>query len=946
MKVKVLLFSLLSLCVNSFSQVITWQPTFPTDNDSLIVLFDAAQGSKGLQGYTGDVYAHTGVITSKSTSSTDWKYVKTNWGQNTAETKLERIGTDLYRFKIKPSIRSFYNVPSGETIKQVAFVFRSANSPYKEGKTETGGDIFLPVYAAGLNLSILSPSSVPFFSTLNDTIEIKAVASNAASITLSVNGQNISTVANDTLSYNLIADSYGKKRIRLTALSNDGQTKSDSFYFMVNYPESVQNLPAGIIDGINYTSSTTATLSLNAPNKSFIYVIGDFNNWEVDSAYRMNITPDHSHYWLELKNLTPAQEYAFQYFVDGELTIQDPYSEKILDPWNDQYIPGSTYPNLKNYPAGKTSGIVGVLQTAQSGYNWQITNFTKPHNTDLVIYEMLLRDFVTTHDYKTLKDTLSYFKNLGVNAIELMPVMEFEGNESWGYNPMMHFALDKYYGTKNDFKAFIDECHANGIAVILDVVLNHSYGLNPLVRLYWNSALSRPAANNPWFNQVSPNTAYSWGYDFNHQSTATQYYVDRVTSYWLTEYNVDGFRFDFTKGFTNVGGDGSARDNSRIAILKRMADKIWEVDSAAYVILEHFADNSEEKELAAYGMMLWGNSNYNYNEASMGYNDNSKSDFSWSSYKARGWAKPHLVSYMESHDEERLMYKNLQYGNSNAAYNIKDTSQALNRMKLVNAFFLAIPGPKMIWQFGELGYDYSIDYNGRVGNKPIRWDYRDDAKRMKLYKVIKAMLKLREYDAFESSNFTTFFNGATKRISITDPSMNVTVIGNFDVVERSMIPYFQNTGTWYDYFTGASLEVTNTQDAVTLQPGEFHIYTTTQLPVPETDILNDVDGNISEVKDFALYQNYPNPFNPATIIKFSVPDVETRHSAAGGSSLQQVILRVYDILGRVVTTLVNEAKAPGNYEVNFDGSNLSSGIYFYQLRAGSFNEVRKMILMK
>jgi len=941
MKVKVLLISIFSLCISSFGQVITWQPTFPADQDSVIVTFDAAQGSKGLKGYTGDVYAHTGVITNKSTSATDWKYVKTNWGQNTAETKLERIGTDLYRFKIKPSIRSFYVVPSGETIKEVAFVFRSSDSPYKEGKTETGGDIFLPVFQEGLNLTILTPESFPFFPALNDTIEIKAVAANASTINLTLNDQIISSVTNDTLVYNFVADSYGKKRMNVTAMASDGQTKSDSFYFMVNYPENIQSLPTGIIDGINYTADNSATLSLNAPNKSFVYVIGDFNNWEVDSSYRMIITPDHSHYWLELKNLVPSQEYAFQYFVDGELKIQEPYSEKILDPWNDQYIPGSTYPNLKNYPAGKTSGIVGVLQTAQNQYNWQITDFTKPKNTDLVIFETLLRDFVSTHDYKTLKDTLSYFKNLGINAIELMPVMEFEGNESWGYNSMMHCALDKYYGTKNDLKAFIDECHANGIAVILDIVLNHSYGLNPLVRLYWNSTLSRPASNNPWFNQVSPNTSYSWGYDFNHQSSATQYYVDRVTSYWLTEYKADGFRFDFTKGFTNIGGDGSARDNSRIAILKRMADKIWDVDSTAYVILEHFADNSEEKELAAYGMMLWGNSNYNYNEAAMGYNDGSKSDFSWSSYKARGWAKPHLVSYMESHDEERIMYKNILYGNSNAAYSIKDTGQALNRMKLVNAFFLSIPGPKMIWQFGELGYDYSIDYNGRVGNKPIRWDYLDDERRLKLYKVIKAMTKLRGYDAFESSNYTTSFTGVTKRINITDPSMNVTVIGNFDVFERSIIPYFQNTGTWYDYFSGTSLEVVNTQEAITLAPGEFRIYTTAQLPVPELDILNDVDENISEVNEFVLHQNYPNPFNPATKIQFSIPYVETPYMTS-----LHVTLKVYDILGREVATLVNESKAPGNYEVNFHAESLPSGIYFYRLKAGDRSLTKKMTLMK
>ncbi len=112
--------------------------------------------------------------------------------------------------------------------------------------------------------------------------------------------------------------------------------------------------------------------------------------------------------------------------------------------------------------------------------------------------------------------------------------------------------------------------------------------------------------------------------------------------------------------------------------------------------------NSEETVLSNYGMMLWGNMNYDYNEATMGY----VSNLTGATYKSRGWSDMHLVSYMESHDEERLMYKNLQYGNSSGTYNIKFFPIAIQRMKLAGVFYFTIPGPKMIWQFGELGYDY------------------------------------------------------------------------------------------------------------------------------------------------------------------------------------------------------------------------------------------------
>ncbi|HSW55802.1 MAG TPA: T9SS type A sorting domain-containing protein, partial [Ignavibacteriaceae bacterium] len=103
-------------------------------------------------------------------------------------------------------------------------------------------------------------------------------------------------------------------------------------------------------------------------------------------------------------------------------------------------------------------------------------------------------------------------------------------------------------------------------------------------------------------------------------------------------------------------------------------------------------------------------------------------------------------------------------------------------------------------------------------------------------------------------------------------------------------------------------------------------------------------------KEFVLYQNYPNPFNPSTKIKYSIPNVETHRDA----SLQMVTLKVYDILGNEVATLVNEEKQPGVYEVEFNSQfshsgavrNLSSGVYFYQLKAGSFVQTKKMILTK
>jgi 1,4-alpha-glucan branching enzyme len=269
---------------------------------------------------------------------------------------------------------------------------------------------------------------------------------------------------------------------------------------------------------------------------------------------------------------------------------------------------------------------------------------------------------------KPVKDSISYLKKLGINAIEVMPFNEFEGNNSWGYNPDFFFAPDKMYGTETALRQFIDECHKQGIAVIMDIAMNHAYGLSPTVQMYFNGTTNQPAANNPWHN-VTPKHPYNVGYDFNHESDATKNLVSRVIEHWLTNYKIDGFRWDLSKGFTqtntcttgNCSSDAEVNnwsnyDASRVTIWKRYYDTMQVKAPGSYCILEHFAANQEEIELSNYGMLLWGNLNHNYNEATMGYIPNS--NFQYGIYTNRSWSQPHLITYQESHDEERLMYKN------------------------------------------------------------------------------------------------------------------------------------------------------------------------------------------------------------------------------------------------------------------------------------------------
>ncbi len=953
------LLLLFLISINLLAQTkVTTNPVYPTQTDKITITFDVTKqtDSRTLVGYSGNVYAHTGVtLSSNGGAPAKWQKVIGSWGNNSTQPPLISIGSNKYQITID-NPRNLYSVTdASQKITELCFVLRSS-----DGSKQTE-DVFVPLYSGGISIILNSPMVTnyygdplrsPVFTSAGSTVSISVstseVGTTTKSIKLFVNGILKTQSTTNSLSFNFVANDYTSARndIKITASDGAAANDSSSFVIMKNPTVKTVSLPAGVQPGINYFDGGTPILALYAPGKQFVYVISNYSNWKVDTTYFMNKSipnpakPDSIVWWIKMPGTTadPVTNIAYQYLVDGILRIYDPYTEKVLDEANDKYIPSTVYPNLEAYPSGRTSGLVSVMDLAKPTYNWKVTNFTRPAKEKLVIYEMLVRDFVSTHSYKTIIDTLSYFKKLGINAIELMPISEFEGNDSWGYNPTTYFAPDKYYGTRNDLKAFIDACHQNEIAVIQDIVLNHAYNSNSMAQLYWDNTNNRPASNNPWFNTSSPNTAFSWGNDFNHQSKDTKYFVDRVTSFWLTEYKVDGFRFDFTKGFTNTPGDGSAYDASRIAILKRIASKIWSVTPDAYVILEHFAANGEEMELANNGMMLWGNLNYNYNEATMGYV--STSNLLNISYKQRGWGAPNLVGYMESHDEERLMYKNLQYGNSSGNYDTKNLSTALNRMQLAALLFILVPGPKMIWEFGELGYDFSINYpsgtsNDRLTAKPIRWDYYSNPERKKLFNVFANLNRLKiNYPVFSSSDFLFNATGSIKSLYLSHSTMDAAIFGNFDVTQQNYQTIFQSTGKWYEFFSGDSLNITNVNMNINLQPGEFRLYTSKR--IGKAAIYTDIKTNEIIPDEFNLSQNYPNPFNPSTNINWQI-------SKAG-----HVSLKVFDMLGREVATLVNEYKSAGNYNSQFSilNSQLCSGIYFYRLQTDSFNKTMKMLLIK
>ena len=821
-------------------------PVCPNADKPCTIIFKPASDNP-LYGHSGELYGHFGVVVDG-----EWKYVPSDWGVADEKVHFKKVADNHWEFKMEPSIREYFG--SGETpVTKIALIVRSEDG------------------------NIKSHDADQFCSVMDD------------------------------------------------------KYKAEEF---TPDPLVTKKLPEGVKHGINYNTDGSVTFvfydkDTDGKSHKYCYIVGDWNEWTRKTEGAMYYDGSQGCWWITLDGFDADKEYRFQYRLGNtsgtDTYVSDPYTEIVYDQWNDQYIAG-----VPAFPEGAKQ-LVSAFQINKPEYAWKHKDFKVEDKNDLVIYEMLFRDFTTSQDIEGAMAQLDYIENLGVNAIELMPVQEFDGNLSWGYNPNHWFALDKYYGTREEYKDFIDECHARGIAVIIDVVYNHATGSHPWAKMWWDGANNCTAENNPWFNVVAKHE-FNVYHDMNHENDMVKEHVKRSLEHLLTEYDVDGFRFDLTKGFTqnNTLGDVGAwgrYDQSRVDILKGYADHIWSVNENAVVIFEHLADYSEEKVLAEHGIKLWRNMNGTYRSAVSG----GSGDFSGSYEKNLygGW-----VSYMESHDEERLcygagadassvtwgicgtltnwssditmstdgaffsakgvtfkaddMFKIRKVGEWNDAFNYGASTKgyklplnteykltlgsgsqdmavpaagtydvyfslaaekvwlmeagkrpadpsvtpgggaaedpltvAMRRAGASAAFFLTVPGPKMIWQFGEIGYDYSIDYNDRTGEKPVVTDqYMAVPARKALYDTYAALLKFRRENPrfFDSdASFTWTPSGNLKKITCTVDGKSFHVVGNFD---KKNVSYTVPSGTWTDYINGGTVS-----GNITLKEGEFRLLT-------------------------------------------------------------------------------------------------------------------------
>lgn len=707
-------------------------------SQGVAIIYHADKGTAGLKGLTSGVYAHTGVITNKSDGS--WVYAPT-WGDNSEKYALVYTGPDTWRLNIG-DIRTYYGITDpDEKVEKIALVFRNADKT-KEGKGDGGSDIFIDVYDDVFAFEMTASDGPVLMKT--GTVRYTMRTTESATISLKVNDDVVSTKQN-VVELSVPVNFAEAGAYTVVATADNGKETLEKTVQVLVAPKSEQvDYPGGTPrQGAVKNADGTVTFCLAAPMKENVILVGSWNDYAPATEGVMNYQnfDGQRYFWTTVSLLKDDESYPYYYLVDGKTKVADPYATLILDPYSDKWLE-TDLGNMPKYPYTKFDDtVLAVYRGSLDDYEWQITDFTIPAHDALNIYELLIRDFhgessKADGTLKALRGSLSYLQTLGINAIELMPIMEFNGNNSWGYNTNFYFAPDKAYGSPLEFKEFIDDCHRHGIAVILDVVFNQSDGLHPWYQMY-------NIKENPFYNETAPH-AYSVLNDWRQDYPLVERQWHDVLAFWLKEYNVDGFRFDLVKGLgDNDSYKGISTDSynkSRVERMTRLHATIESVKPGAIHINEHLAGAQEENEMAADGQLNWANINNASCQFAMGYESESNMNRFYAPLDGNRLAGS-TVSYAESHDEERMGYKQTQWGNSAAIKSNVPTRT--RRLGSVAAQMLMTPGSHMIWQFAELGADETTkksDGGNNTDPKKVLWNRLNDDNYLGLHDTYKRLL--------------------------------------------------------------------------------------------------------------------------------------------------------------------------------------------------------------
>lgn len=508
-----------------------------------------------------------------------------------------------------------------------------------------------------------------------------------------------------------------------------------------------------------------ALFGLYAPGKKRIDLVGDFNDWEPG---RDPLEADPDGFWSLEKRFDPGT-YRYRYVVDGELVVCDPYAREIE--WDDP--------------------PKAVLEVGQEPYRWQHDDWERQPFADLVLYEFHVGDFTPEGTYSEAIGRLDHLIDLGVNAVELMPVTQSDRNDYWGYEPAFFFAAESRYGTPDDLRRFIDELHARRIAVIFDIVLAHSSPACPLNRLY-------PFDDSPWYGTAIGGKNEFGFPTFDHRKPAAEAFTRSVQTFWLREFHGDGFRYDYVK---NIGYRPSRGADF-------LVDQARSVQPRAYLIGEHLPEEPRKTNTVDFDG-VW------HAKASRGMKalllERPIDEFPWENLPkiihhmmdplALGYERATvLVNYIESHDEHRLVFELLQAG--------YDEATAHRKAGLAATLLLCMPGEPMIRMGGEWGEDSDLSQDAN----PIHWERLDTDFGQGLFQHYRRMIQFRQdHPALRSENYEILLADRRRKLLAfhrwDDHEDRVVVTANLTGETQEVPIPFPEDGEWLELFSNVPLPV-------------------------------------------------------------------------------------------------------------------------------------------
>lgn len=452
------------------------------------------------------------------------------------------------------------------------------------------------------------------------------------------------------------------------------------------------------------------------------------------------------------------------------------------------------------------NGVLRVKdgQRVRDTYTWQHDQVPLPNNHELVMYEMHIADFIGGDPDRPDKlqrtvQKLDYLADLGINAIELMPVTEYAGNYRWGYLVRYYFAPESSYGSPEDLKLLIDECHARGIRVLLDGIYNHTDDKSPLLyidRDYWY-----------YHDKHYPDDPGNhWGPEFNYDvydekldiRPAWSFFGD-VVRYWIDEYHIDGIRYDAVRQLANY---------EFLGWLIQQADEAIAI-KPFYHIAEHIPDTNEIIKPKGCFDACWHESFRHFLKgALLGENFDLEGLKESLDIRRQGyWGVTSTINYLATHDREHMI---VELGDQGIF-----GEDAFQRVKLGVAIQMTAPGVPLIWMGDEFG-QHSHKTATTLEPNPLDWSLLEQEMGQDLFRYYKQLIALRKENAALHTDDIEFFyeNGDDRILAYVrwnGGGDRVAVIANFGdhAFSEYQIPYFPEDGTWKDWISGEPIQASD-----------------------------------------------------------------------------------------------------------------------------------------